>query len=381
MNRWWTVRRGSAAAGAVALGLVAGAVPAGPVRAASIQDRQWHLDYLRVAQAHRLSTGKGVVVAVVDTGVEARHPDLAGRVLDGTDVLTHGDGRTDRNGHGTGVSGIIAASGGRNGALGIAPDARILPVGAPIGAQGTGGLVPEGIRWAVDHGARVINMSFRDKRTTGDMREAVRYALQHDVVLVAAVGNTDQDTAVVSPANIPGVLAVSAFDRKGRIWSGAVHGPQVAIAAPGVDIVTLARDQGGKVGGYVDVPGGTSAAAPMVAGAAALVRARYPEMKAPDVINRLLATATDAGPAGRDEQYGFGRLDLVGALTAKVPAVTANPLGNPAPEPSAEAAADTGSAADRWLRKVLVAASAVAGAGVLAGLLGAVLVRRSRRAR
>lgn len=315
---------------------VAGAAaPPAQTKTETIREQQWHLDALRVPEAHRISTGKGVIVAVVDTGVQADHPDLAGQVLDGTRVADPGDrGKVDEDNHGTGVAGLIAArGGGPNRALGIAPDAKILSVATPIGAFGGTG-VGEAIRWAVDHGASVINLSLSGRYAAPSVVEAVRYALQKDVVVVAAAGNLDTgDTTIGSPARILGVLAVSAVDREGRFWSGGVRGPQMGIAAPGTDILTLSNSaDDGRPGGYLKVPGGTSAAAPIVAGAAALVRARFPDLSAANVINRLLVTATDAGPEGRDEEYGFGRLDLLKALTADVPPVSANPLGEPVDE-------------------------------------------------
>ncbi|WP_157441667.1 type VII secretion-associated serine protease mycosin [Actinoplanes awajinensis] len=375
--------RGTAAVGAVLLGFLAGVVPAAPALAESIQERQWYLDYLHVREAHKISTGKGVVVAVIDSGVDARNPDLAGRVLAGKSYWpadpAGGGGKIDHGGHGTSVSGIIAANGRKYGALGIAPGAKILPVSVTVG-KGSGGIYsgsvpPDSIRWATDHGAQVINMSYGGRITSPEERAAIQYALDHDVVLVAAAGNSASSTGVDSPAKIPGVLAVSGYDEKGRFWSGSVHGPEVALAAPSVNIITLGvMDRGAS--GYVLAPGGTSGAAPMVAGAAALIRSRYPELKAPDVINRLISTATDAGPKGRDDQYGFGRLDLVKALTAKVPAVTANPLGDPTPTTEPQAA-EPESQADAWLRQVLtITAAALAGLLVVAGSLFLFLRRR-----
>lgn len=292
--------------------------------------KQWHLDALRVAEAHRISTGDGIIVAVVDTGVYAEHPDLAGRVLDGKRLIgTDDKGKIDERNHGTGVAGLIAARGGGGGhALGIAPGAKILPVTIATNTF-AGSNMPEGIRYAVDHGAKVINLSNGGPSTNAALDDAVRYAQSKDVVVVAAAGNAAQgDTGVLYPARLPGVVAVAATDRKGAAWSGGVRGDQIAIAAPGEAISTTAgRWPDLREGGYLTVEGGTSAAVPMVAGAAALIRAKYPEASAAQVVDRLVKTAADAGPPGRDNEYGFGRLDLVKALTADLPPVEVNPLG------------------------------------------------------
>ncbi len=323
------VIRGRAGALAAMMGvLLAVALPAPAAFADDVRARQWHLDSLKATEVQRLATGRGVVVAVIDSGVQADHPDLAGQLVAGTDITGAGtNGTVDDKNHGTGVAGLIAARGGGPGhALGLAPGAKIMPIRISLDLGPND--APQAIRWAVDHGATVINLSIGTE-TAGDKEvEAVRYAFAHDVVVVAAAGNAIEGaTGVEAPASIPGVLAVSAVDRTGAFWSGGVRGPQIAIAAPGVDIETLASHfASGRPGGYIQVPGGTSAAAPLVAAAAALIRSRYPRMHAPDVVNRLIRTADDAGPPGRDPEYGFGRLNVLRALTADVPAVATNPL-------------------------------------------------------
>jgi type VII secretion-associated serine protease mycosin len=370
------VGRVPAALVAVLAAVLAVAVPAAPASAEDVQAKEWYLTALDLAAAHRISTGQGVVVAVLDSGV-ADHPDLAGQVLDGTDLTPDNEtkGRLDEDNHGTGVAGIIAAKGGAGHALGIAPGARILPVRVNIGLPPDN--APEGIRWAVDHGAKVINLSNGVPDVTDEQVAAVNYALAHDVVVVAAVGNTTEgDSAVISPAAIPGVLAVAGTDQTGNAWSGSVHGSQVALAAPAADIETLANHQpDGEPGGYIR-PTGTSAAAPMVAGAAALIRAKYPQLHAADVINRLLVTADDLGAPGRDPVYGYGRLNIVKALTADVPPVARNPLLGASPAPSPAAVRHSG------LPGTAVLVAVAAGAAVLVILVVVVvLVAGARRRR
>jgi len=322
---------------AVAIGVsllaVAGslAVPA-PATAQTIRQAQWHLDALRINQAHALTRGAGVVVAVVDTGVGS-HPDLVGQVLPGTALAgLPGDGRTDTDNHGSRMAGIIAGrGGGPNHVLGIAPGSKILPVRvASDGESQPDADVAAGIRWAADHGARVINVSTAGPTQSPALQDAARHALARDAVVVAGAGNTTQGmSAVGTPASIPGVVAVSGTGRDGDFWRGSVQGKEVALAAPAQDIVTTSPRQRTGFG----KSSGTSDATAIVSGAVALIRARFPKLNAANVINRLVKGADDQGPVGRDPKYGFGKLDIVRALNANVPAVTANPLGQPGGSP------------------------------------------------
>jgi len=304
-------------------------LPGGVAHADTVRQGQWYLAELKIDQVHEITTGRGVTVGLIDTGVETSHPDLRGRISVGPrfDSSISSPSSTDTDGHGTAMAGIIAGKGGgENDALGIAPDAKVLSVqGAGEGRSNVANRAA--IVWAVDHGVKVLNLSFASPRITDDMRQAVAYALRKDVVVVAGVGNTGSgQTEVGSPASIPGVIAVSGTSRGGGFWNGSTSGPQTVLSAPGDGIVsTASRAAGSKTGfgsGF-----GTSGSTAIVSGAAALVRAKYPNLKAPDVINRLIRTADDAGPAGRDPEYGFGRLDILRAVTADVPHVSANPLG------------------------------------------------------
>jgi len=352
--------------------------------AETLRAKQWWLDALHIDQAQAIATGTGVVVAVVDTGVQADHPDLAGQVLDGADLDFSGNddlGRTDLKGHGTAVAGLIAArGGGPDHALGIAPGAKILPVKVLIqGGQGNSDLA-DGITWAADHGAKIINVSDGgpdNRRVT----EAVRHALSKGALVVASTGN--DGGSVVSPAALPGVLAVGASDRTGALAPFSARGPQVVLLAPGTDIVsTFNRGTDGRPGGYNLPATGTSFSAPIVAGAAALVWSKYPHLTAAGVLNRLIRTADDLGPPGRDDQTGFGELNVVRALTADVPDVTANPLGTPGPvvgEGLPPVDNDGSEEAGRALAVALVGLAALMVLG--AGGLAVFLFVRARRAR
>ncbi|BCL15703.1 S8 family serine peptidase [Micromonospora sagamiensis] len=312
-------------------------------RAETVRGHQWYLDTLRIPQAHKLSKGSGVTVAVVDGGVDASHPDLRGQVLPGHGIGgdAAGDGRRDANriGHGTGMAGLIAGrGGGTDRLLGIAPAAKILPVS--IGARFDPGELPTAIRWAVDNGADVVNLSLGTPgRPDRAELDAIRYALDKDVVVVASAGNREQgDTAVTSPANIPGVVAVSGLARSGVHFDGSVRGAEVVLAAPQERIISP-RPYAVSKNGY-GLTSGTSDSAAIVSGVAALVRSRYPDLDAANVVNRLIRTAEDEGRPGRDDLYGFGAVDPVAALSGTVPAVRGNPLVAPAAADPAEAPTD-----------------------------------------
>lgn len=328
--------RSTRAVGAAALALCAALAPAvtvapAPARAAdTVRGYQWYLDYLRIPDAHKITKGAGVVVAVVDGGVDANHPDLRGQVLPGhgTNAMAAADGRRDddkEKGHGTKMAGAIAGRGGdAMHALGIAPAAKILPVS--MGAKFDSQDVLLGVRWAADNGADVINLSLGDEEAASpELVDAINYALSKDAVVVASAGNTEQgDRQVTSPANIPGVVAVTGFDKRGGFFAGSVQGPEAVIAGP-MDSIIGPVPKVVSPNGY-SLGSGTSSAAAIISGVVALIRSKYPKLDAPNVISRLIETARDAGPAGRDPQFGFGRVDPVAALTRSVPAVTANPL-------------------------------------------------------
>ena len=296
-------------------------------RADQVRDEQWQLDKLGARVAWRTSTGRGVTVAVIDSGVDGSHPDLAGRVLPGIDLVSpDGAAEPDPVGHGTTVAGLIAGrNDDRQGVVGLAPDARILPVRVldEENRYDDALIVAQGVRWAVDNGAQVINLSLGGSGDSPALAAAIDYAFARDVVVVACTGNlaTSSDAKVWYPAREPGVIAVSGLERASdNLWSGAITGRATVLTAPASGLVGARPPSG-----YWRVQG-TSFAAPLVAATAALVRARYPQLSAGDVVNRLLVTAKDIGPTGRDDRFGYGLVDPVAALTADVPLVQHNPL-------------------------------------------------------
>jgi serine protease len=297
-----------------------------PAAADTIRDQQWQLSFLHASTAWRYSTGKNVTVAVIDSGVDATHPDLIGQVLPGADFVDGStDGRTDVVGHGTAVAAFIAGRGDDDaGVVGLAYRAKILPIRVldPRNEYDSAATVAKAVRWAVDHGARVINLSLGSADTATVLSDALDYAFRQDVVVVACDGNlsNDRGAQVWHPAREPGVVAVSGVVNTGTFWAGSLQGPETVLAAPATQLAAAGLDHG-----YWQVQG-TSFGTPMVSATAALIRSRYPTLSAANVVNRLIKTAEDEGPPGRDTEYGYGIVDPVAALTESVPAVSRNPL-------------------------------------------------------
>ncbi len=413
----------SAALGAGCLMLALGAVaPAGatPVRldrparsAQSVQSLEWWFSQWDITtRVWPLSRGAGVTVALLDTGVQANLPDIHAAVLPGGDVAGGGgEGWTDMlapAGHGTGMASLIAGQGVDGGVLGIAPEAMILPVVTGnlsrlgIGEAGDDATIAAGIRYAVDHGAQVINMSLGGVTSLASvcddvqLQDAVAYALQHNVVVVAAAGNdAESGNPPESPASCAGVLAVGAVGPSLRLWPQSERQPYVAVTAPGAETVNLAPGGGNSMGS------GTSGAAALVSGAVALIRSRYPSMPWYTVVQRIINTALPKGGSVPNDSYGYGIMRIPGALNVAkypVPADAPNPVyaayqgwlataqgqqflaaGHPRPHPSrthaVAAPAPSGRGSAGLIAVIAVAVVVVAGAA----LSIAALRRRRRR--
>jgi membrane-anchored mycosin MYCP len=330
-----------------------------------------------------LSDGGGVTVAVVDSGVDDNHPQLRGRVLAGRDFLDpSGDGRLDCVGHGTAVASIIA---GRDvGGVefrGLAPAARILPVriseqqiieGRESGRTVTAAQFARGIRWAVDAGADVINLSVVLYQDNPDVRAAVAHALAADVVIVAAVGNLHENgDPMPYPAAYDGVIGVGAIGPDGALQPFSQVGSYVDVVAPGGAVLAAVPRRGHKE------QSGTSYATPFVAATAALVRAYRPDLPARAVVARILATAD---PVGGGPGFGRGVVNPYRAVaetpTVAGPAASAAPLPASVADPAEQARAARRNTAEH--RAVWLAAGALC-AALVVGLLAAVLPRGSRR--
>ncbi|WP_460985750.1 S8 family serine peptidase [Sinomonas halotolerans] len=328
---------------ALAAGLL---VPAAPAAADSIRDREYWLEEYGIEKAWDVSKGAGVKIAVIDSGVDGKHPDLKGAVAGGFDASGAGAANGQkpigaRTEHGTLVASMLAgrghtdgrktATGGPDGVVGVAPEAKVLAVSTWLGSPNPAGRsdqdqIPEAVRWAVDQGAKVINISLGSTQQSWpeSWDAAFLYAEQRDVVIVAAAGNREGGNVQVgAPATIPGVLTVAGLDRKRKASvDSSSQGISIGVAAPAEDLVGALPGSG-----YAEWAG-TSGAAPIVAGVAALIRSKWPELTAAQTISRIVSTAKDAGTPGHDPLYGFGVLDAEAALTAKVAPVRANPLGS-----------------------------------------------------
>ncbi|MEU4011087.1 type VII secretion-associated serine protease mycosin [Streptomyces pseudogriseolus] len=321
-------KRPAALGGLLAAALVL--VPTTTAHADAIRDRQWALDALHTDQIWPTTRGAGVTVAVLDTGVEADHPDLDGNVLEGKDLVGFGAREGDEAWarHGTAMAGIIAGHGhgpgDGDGVLGVAPEAKILPVRviledkdpARAKARSTrGNALAEGIRWAADHGADVINLSLGDDSASAHPEpgedEAIQYALRKGVVVVASAGNGGEKGDRISyPAAYPGVIAATAVDRYGTRAPFSTRRWYATVSAPGVDVIIADPDHKYYEGW------GTSAASAFVSGAVALLKAAHPDLT-PAQIKRLLEdTARNAPAAGRDDSRGYGFIDPAAAIEA-----------------------------------------------------------------
>nr|WP_040165558.1 S8 family serine peptidase [Microbacterium gorillae] len=305
-----------------------------PVRLAEY----WLKDY-GIEEAWKTTKGAGQRIAVIDTGV-AHVPELDGAVADGTDFSGVGapDGRTpvgvkDIN-HGTLVASVAVGrgTGPDTGMIGVAPEADVLAISTSLGAAASVPItkqIAEAMKWAVDHGATVINLSFTTNTLTWDQSwdDAFQYAFDHDVVVVVAAGNRGSGTkSVGAPATIPGVLTVAGVDPKGVASErSSTQGITIGVAAPSEDLRGVDKD--GKVISW----DGTSGAAPIVAGIVALVRAAHPDLDANNVINRILVTAKPVTGGGNLTQalYGHGLVDANAAVNATgIASVDENPMGS-----------------------------------------------------
>jgi type VII secretion-associated serine protease mycosin len=298
-----------------------------PVRALGVpsdddeyREHQWDIEKINTPAAWETSTGAGVVVAVIDTGVEGNHPDLDGQVLEGYNAIEDGGGGDfDDNGHGTHVAGTVAAlTGNGEGVAGFAPDAKVLPIKV-LDADG-GGYVSdtaEGIVWATDNGAHIINMSLGSDTPTQAEKAAVAYALENGVTVVAAAGNEREDGSPTSyPAAYEGVIAVAATNDQDEIAEYSNRGDYVDVAAPGSGILStypLELSEDGS--GYAELYG-TSMAAPHVAAVAALIKGAQPDITPDGIQDALESSAADLGASGFDADFGHGRIDAAAAIEA-----------------------------------------------------------------
>ena len=332
-----------------------GAAAQDPARTA-----EYWLDEYGVRTAWQTTRGKGSTIAIIDTGIGRSPVEFAGAVAGGADFSGVGasDGRlpvgaVDSN-HGSWVASLAASrgTGADTGMIGVAPEAQLLSISIGFGASSSVPFVEQvasAMRWAVDNGADIINLSFTTNTLSWDQSwdSAFQYAFDHDVVVIVAAGNKGSGTDEVgAPATIPGVLTVGGVNRAGQASEEAsTQGITIGISAPSEELLGVSAD------GQLVVWNGTSGAAPIVAGIAALVRSAHPELDADNVINRIIRTARPAAgaTASPDPKYGYGLVDAAAAVSANVASVSSSPLGmtlkewvrlyrradvDPAPQPS-----------------------------------------------
>ena len=297
---------------------------AAPAAADSLRSHQWGLDVVASDQAHAITRGDGALVAVVDTGANLLHEDLIGRVLPGQDFVDGGL-PTDGNGHGTHVSGIIAANQGNGRGVGsVAPGAKVLAVRV-LGNDGSGTneQVAAGIRYAANSGAHVINLSLSEDvplsplGVGGSVDQAIDYALDRGVVVVGSAGNNGLPVCE-QPSGQGRLVCVGAIDRRGAKTFYSSYGRGLSLVAPGGSGLHVADED--VLSTYLPFPSsyaelaGTSQAAPHVAGVAALLASQG--LRGQEIVRRMLATATDAGAPGPDPVYGAGIVNARAAVAA-----------------------------------------------------------------
>ncbi|MFD8261847.1 type VII secretion-associated serine protease mycosin [Streptomyces griseoluteus] len=314
-----------------ALGLLLVGLSADPAKAESIRAEQWYLDAMRAPEVWKTSTGRGVTVAVIDSGVDDSLADLKGQVLDGKDFSTlRGDEHTDVAGHGTSIAAIIAATGARGGlaaSYGLAPGAKILPIRMIDNREVSGRIdatteysekLTQAIRYAADSKAQIINMSLalsdsvgRHDVGTPELAAAVKYALAKGKLLFAGVGNRgDKENLPSYPASTPGVVGVGAADQKARLADFSQRGPFVDMVAPGVNMVHACTR-----GTQLCTSKGTSDATAIASASAALIWSKHPDWTNNQVLRVMLNTLNKpANGAERNDFIGYGGIRLRAAM-------------------------------------------------------------------
>ncbi len=289
---------------------------------------QWGLTQIGAPTAWEVSLGSSsLIVAIVDSGVDAGHPDLRKQLIPGYDFVNDDADASDDNGHGTQMAGIVAAEAFNGlGIAGVAPHCTLMPIKVlDASATGVYSTIADGIVYAVDHGARVINLSLAGSEASPILESAVDYAAARGAVVVAAAGN-DGAGDPAYPAAYANALAVSATDQRDKVAGFSNYGSWVAFAAPGVDILTTNWTASGGAS-YASTTG-TSAATAFASGAFALLLSAHPEWSTATAISTLANSARDLGTDGWDPYSGWGRIDVAAALNG----TPANPVPPAAPD-------------------------------------------------
>ncbi|MER5811670.1 S8 family serine peptidase [Streptomyces sp. NPDC002033] len=374
------------------VGLLLAGVAATPAHAQTIREKQWHLNAMKADDIWKTSTGKGVIIAVIDTGV-GRVSELEGQVLPGKDLATsqEGDERTDYDRHGTTIAAVMVGTGKHpsgDGALGLAPGAKVLPIRVPIESNAMYPSVTQAIRYAADSDAKIINISLGLDAEDPARLDAVKYALSKGKLIFAGVGNDAEGLNDVKyPAATPGVVGVGAIGPDGGVTQESERGPQVDMSAPGIDIYAACEGQS-----EVCVTHGTSDASALASASAALLWSVHPDWTNNQILRVLLNTAgKPVDGAERNDLVGYGVVrprvavptpgdpgpadvyplpDLAAADSGGKPAEAGSP--KPAPKPQSADSEKGGGSSLPWIALGLGACV------VIGGAVTAIVVRRNR---
>ncbi|MFF0712647.1 type VII secretion-associated serine protease mycosin [Streptomyces bauhiniae] len=391
-----------------ALGLLLVELSTGPAQADTIRARQWHLDAMHAPEVWKSSTGRGVTVALIDSGVDDSLPDLRGQILDGKDFSSlRGDEHTDVAGHGTSMAALIAATGALGGvdaSYGLAPGAKILPIRMIDNREVSGRIdattvysekLTQAIRYAADSKAQIINMSLalsdsvgRHDVGTPELAAAVKYALSKGKLLFAGVGNRgDKENLPSYPASTPGVVGIGAADQKTKLADFSQRGPFVDMIAPGVDMVHACAK-----GTQLCESQGTSDATAIASASAALIWSKHPDWTNNQVLRVMLNTLNKpADGAERNDSIGYGGIRLRAAMEDDAPgpadvyplpdlaAAAAKSPSSKAPKPTAPAEQEKAAAKSSEGGNTLLWTGVGIGAALLIGAVVTVGVLRSRR--
>ncbi len=314
-QRWQTQARATAAIVAIEENTVVEGVdfPNDPDLLSA--DRSYQISVTHTVEGWEYTEGsEEIIIALVDTGLNLNHPEFSGRVVAGYDFINDDDDPMDDNGHGTHTAGI-AAAGINNGLgmVGVCPHCRVMPVKVlNQNNAGTWSSVAKGVLYAVDHGARVINLSLGAAVSSQTLEDAIAYANAHDVLVVAAAGNMGTDRKFY-PAALEGVIAVSATDAQDKHWSLSNYGDYIDVAAPGYAVFSTYHDLNNYYHGY-NYMSGTSMASPFVAGLAGLLLSQEADRTPTDITNLITSTADKMGDSVDDAYFGHGRVNVARAL-------------------------------------------------------------------
>jgi hypothetical protein len=308
----------------------AGTTDTAAAESKSGESEQYVANKLRLAEAHKIATGKGVLIAVIDSQVDGAHPELADALGETFDAVGHVD---KPHTHGTGMTSAIVS---RARLMGVAPDAKALTVhafstGTQQSPQATTRHIVAGLEWAMAKGARIINMSFAGPYDPM-LALAMKNASAKGAILIAAVGNAGPQSPPLYPAADPHVIGVTATDESDKLYKGANRGAQVAVASPGVDVIVAAPAEA------YQLTTGTSVAAAHVSGVVALMLEKHPDVDAQTVLEVLTASATRIGANKRNEELGWGLIDPLAALAELEARLADTKVAGNTPAPAAAAA-------------------------------------------